>query len=424
LKAACYSTGETMPSYVYAARDQEGAVQTGLLDAVSEDEVVGILQHRGLIVTSISQKTLAAAQRQGAAFRAAKRARRMHGRVTVDDQVLLCQQLATLVEAGVPLLRSLEVVAAQVESRLLLIALDEVRRDVEAGRTFRDGLAKHPRIFSVMWLNLVETGEAGGHLAQALRQLATHFEAAQRLQNAVKTALTYPAFLMVAAVVVFGVFMYFVIPRFKSMFAAMNLTLPPLTLFVMGVSEAVQHYGVVILLVGAALGYAAKRFLGTESGQWMRDRLLLKLPLTGTLITSVQLAEFGRGLSTLLESGVPLLSGLGILENSATNKVYGQAVGHVKNAVKEGKSMAAPMGETGLFPPMAVQMVLVGEEVGELGKMVAHVARYYEERVDVMIARMTKLFEPIAIVVMGGLVLVIVLSVFLPIFNLANGPKM
>lgn len=411
-----------MPSYTYSARDQEGTVQAGFLEAVNEDEVVGILQHRGLIVTSVSQKTQAT-QKQRAAYRAAKRARRMHGRVTTDDQVLLCQQLATLVEAGVPLLRSLEVVSAQVESRILLIALDDIRHDVEAGRTFRDALAKHPRVFSVMWLNLVETGEASGHLAQALRQLAAHFEAAQHLQNAVRTALTYPAFLMVAASVVFAVFMYWVIPKFRTMFTAMNMTLPPLTLFVMGISQAVQRYGVVIVLAVAALGYALRRFLRTESGQWLHDRLLLKLPLTSALMTYVQLAEFGRGLSTLLDSGVPLLSGLGILENSATNKVYGQAVGHVKNAVKEGKSMAAPMEETGLFPPMAVQMVLVGEEVGELGKMVSRVAKYYEERVDVMIARMTRLFEPIAIVVMGGLVLVIVLSVFLPIFNLANGPK-
>lgn len=419
-EASCW-TAKQMPSFAYIARDQQGSVQTGSLDAVSEDEVIGILQRRGLLVTTISYKE-PGKKSSGAVVKQAYK-RRMHSRITVDDQVLLCQQLATLVEAGVPLLRSLQVVSAQVESRLLLLALDEVRRDVEAGRTFRESLSKHPRAFSTLWLNLVETGEASGHLAQALRQLAGHFESAQHLQNAVQTAMTYPAFLMVAAVAVMAVFMYWVIPRFRTMFAAMNMTLPPLTLFVMGLSQAAQQYSVAIFLGGAALGYSLVRVLKTDAGQWMRDRLVLQLPLAKTLFTFVQLAEFGRGLSTLLESGVPLLSGLGILENSATNRVYAQAIGRIKEAVKEGKSMAEPMGETGLFPPMTVQMVLVGEEVGELAKMVNRVARYYEERVEIMIARMTRLFEPIAIVVMGGLVLIIVLSVFLPIFNLANGPN-
>ena len=409
-----------MPTFAYTVRDDQGLVQTGQLDAVSKDDAIAALQHRGLLVTSISAKDLGASP--ALTFRRSKASRRMHTGVTTDDQVLLCQQLATLVEAGVPLLKGLEVVSAQVESRRLLLALEETRRDVAGGRTLRESLAKHPAVFSSLWLNLVETGEASGHLADTLKQLARHFEMAQRLQNEARTALTYPAFLCAAAVVVLVVFVYWLIPKFAAIFKTMDsMELPLLTRLVIGLSDAARKYVVVLIGGGAAAGYAVRRYLRTTPGRWMRDRLLLQLPLFKTLLAYIQLAEFSRGLSTLLESGVPLLSSLEILERSATNLVYGQAIGHVREFVKEGKSMAEPMEDTNLFPPMAVQLVQVGEEVGELGKMVSQMARYYEGRVETFIARMTRLFEPIAIVVMGGLVLLIVLAIFMPIFKMATG---
>ncbi len=351
------------------------------------------------------------------------RSSKMHTGVKTEDHVLLCQQLATLVEAGVPLLKSLEVASAQVESRRLLIALDETRRDVEAGRTLRDALAKHPLVFSNLWLNLVETGETSGHLAQSLRQLARHFEAAEHLQNAAKTAMTYPAFLLVASLLVMAVFVYWVIPKFTGVFASMHIELPLLTRIVIGVSDIGRRYVVVVIFGLFGTGYLLRRLIVTEQGQWVRDRLLLRLPIFRTLFTYVQLAEFGRGLSTLLESGVPLLSGLGILENTATNKVYGQAIKKVRDAVKEGQTRAQPMAETGVFPPLTIQLILVGEEVGQLPKMTGHIACYYEERVDTFISRMTRLFEPIAIVFMGIFVMIIVLSIFMPIFNMAGGFK-
>ncbi|MBI2175096.1 MAG: type II secretion system F family protein [Candidatus Omnitrophica bacterium] len=181
---------------------------------------------------------------------------------------------------------------------------------------------------------------------------------------------------------------------------------------------------VVIVLGLGGFIYSLRRYLRTEGGKWIRDRLLLNLPLFGALFSCIQLAEFSRGLGTLLESGVPLLSTLEILENSATNKVYGQAIGSVKQHVKEGKSMAQPLSETGMFPPILVQMIQVGEEIGELGKMAVRITHYYEERVETFISRMTRLFEPIAIVFMGCLVLIIVLSIFMPIFQMAGGSGM
>lgn len=410
-----------MPTFLYSARDEQGSVQTGNLDALTEDEVVGILQHRGLLVTSISQRDLLQAK---PVSRRSKLTRRMHVPVKTDDLVLLCQQLSTLVEAGVPLLKCLEVVSSQVESQRLLLALEEIRRDVSAGRTLRDALAKHPAVFSALWLNLVETGEASGHLAESLKQLARHFEMAQHLQNETRTALTYPAFLGVAAVGVMAIFVYWLIPKFAAIFATMGgLEMPPLTKAVIGLSVIARKYWVLVVMSGAGSIYMLRAYLRTTAGQWTRDRLLLQIPIFKTMFVYIQLAEFSRGLSTLLESGVPLLSGLEILERSATNKLYGQAIGQVREQVKEGKSMAKPMEETGLFPAMTVQMVQVGEEVGELAKMVSRIAKYYEERVETFIARMTRLFEPIAIVFMGGLVLIIVLSIFMPIFKMAGGLK-
>jgi type IV pilus assembly protein PilC len=406
-----------MPKYAYTARDQAGAVQNGWVDAKMTEEVVSILQRRGLLVTSVKEAGAAAKQAPVKPMAS----RRLHGRVTTEDQVLLCQQLSALVDAGIPLLRSLRVINAQVESRTMLMALEEVTRDVEGGRTFRDALAKHPRVFSNMWLNLVETGEASGHLGQSLRQLAQHFQSANHLQNEVKTALTYPAFLIVMAIGVMIVFIYVVIPKFTGMFEAMNMTLPPLTQALVNISYFARKYWVVLLLGGAGGIWVIRRYFATEAGHWLLDRVVLKLPGLKNLFINVQIAEFFRGMTTLIESGVPLLSGLEIMCNSATNRVYGQGIALIKEYVKEGKTMAQPMEECGLFSPMAIQMVQVGEEIGELGKMMARVAQYYEERVEVFIARMSKLFEPVAIVVMGGLVLIIVLSVFLPIFKMSSG---
>lgn len=406
-----------MPTFTYIARDQEGLARSGQVDGVTEDEAIVLLQHRGLLVTSISKKDLA--QKSRVVFR--QGARRFHGRVTVDDQVLLCQQMATLVEAGVPLLRSLEVVAAQVESRPLLLALEQIRHDVGAGSTLVAALAKHPAIFSKLWLNLVETGEASGHLAQSLTQLARHFESVRHVQNEAKTALTYPAFLIGAAICVSLFFVYWLIPRFTGIFTAQQMELPLLTRIVIGVSDLARRYIVVVIAAPFAAGFFLRRYLRTAAGQWVRDRLALRLPLFRQLFEAIQLAEFSRGLSTLLESGVPLLSTLEILENSATNLVYGQAIGRIREHVKEGKTIAEPMVETGLFPPITVQMIQVGEEIGELAKMAGRVAKYYEEQLAIFIARMTRLFEPIAIVVMAVLVLLIVLSIFLPVIQMSSG---
>ena len=408
-----------MPTFSYVARDQLGAAQIGQLDAANEDEVIGVLQQRGLLVTSVAAKGAA-----GGVRAVSKRsALRMHQRVTIDDQVLMCEELSTLLEAGVPLLRSLEVVSAQVESRTLLWTLEQVHRDVGAGSSLRAAISRHPAVFSKIWLNMVETGEASGRLAETFHHLADHLEQVRHLQNEAKTALTYPAFLLVVAVVVLAIFVFWLIPKFTKIFETYmgSAQLPMLTRMVIGFCTAARRY--FFLFLGAFIGglFLLRRYVRTDAGQWMRDRIVLRLPLFQTLFTHLQLAEFSRGLATLLEAGVPLLSTLEILESSASNKLYAQAIGSIRQQVREGKSMAAPMEATGMFPAIVVQMIQVGEEIGEMAKMSSRIAKYYEERVETFIARMTRLFEPVAIIIIAGLVLFVVLAIFLPIFQMTTG---
>ena len=409
-----------MPSFFYMARDKQGTLQSGQLEAVDEDEVVAVLQNRGLFVTRLSRKDVLAGAARAAASRR-RRHRQLHGRVTADDKVLFCQQLAALLEAGIPLLKSLEVVSAQVESRPLWLAIEQMRQDIEGGRTFRNALARHPKVFSNFWVNLVETGEASGHLVQSLNQLARYLESARDLQRKAVTAMTYPALLLGASVIGVGVFLVKVIPIFNRLFVSMHVELPLLTRLIITSSNVVRSNLFVIVVVLGAAGYVVRRFIQTDGGRWCVDRLLLRIPVFNQLFIQLQLAQFAQGLGTLLDSGVPILFSLEIMEHSLSNKLYAQAVGEIKEYVREGKPMAEPMERTGLFPPMTIQMVQVGEEIGELGKMLGRIATYYEERVATFVARLGLLLEPIAIAVMAVVIGVLVVSMFLPIFSMVGG---
>ena len=407
-----------MPQFFYKAWDRSALSHFGHLEGVDEDEVVGVLHTRGLIVTRLSRREeMARAARAG-------RSRihlQLHSRVTIDDKVLFCQQLAVLLEAGIPLLKSLEVLSVQVESRPLLVAIHHIRQDIEAGKTFREALGRHPNMFSSFWLNLVETGEASGHLAQSLNQLARYLEAMRSLQRKALTALTYPVVLVVGSAIAVSVFVLKIIPSMSTLLLSLNVQLPVLTRIVIGLSEVARHYFPLGVVLVVAAGIGLRRALHTESGRWVLDGLLLNIPVFKHLFVHLQLAHFARGLSTLLESGVPILFGLEIMETSAVNKHYGRAIGQVKEYVREGKPMAEPMERSGFFPPMVVQMIQVGEEIGELGKMLDRIATYYEERVDTFIQRLSQLFEPIAISVMAVVIGTLVVSMFLPIFSIAGG---
>lgn len=404
-----------MPSFIYQARDQQGSLQTGHLDAVGEEEVVAILQNRGLVVTSLHQK-----EAGGGRKRKRGMARKLRSSVKTYDKVQFCTQLSTLLEAGIPLVKCLDVIVNQCESRPLLLAVENMRADIEGGQTFRDAMAKHPKIFSEFWVNLIETGEASGHLAQSLNQLSSYLESSQTLQQKATTAMTYPLVLIGASGLAVGIFVIKIIPIFSGIFDSMGMELPMLTRAIMDFSAFAQKYFLVLAAAGAGGFLLSRQFLRTERGAWLRDSLLIKLPVFNKLFIGLQLAQFARGLATLLESGVPILYSLEIAKSSASNKLYQRAIGEVRDFVREGKTMAEPLEESGLFPPMMVQMVGVGEEIGELGKMLDKVATYYEEQVSIFIERMSVLFEPLAIMFMSVVIGTLVVAMFMPIFNMAG----
>ena len=401
-----------MPNFRYTARDGEDKLVQGSIEALGQDEVISRLQEKGLIVTSVVEET--------AKRTLTEKAKRRHNKVKLDDLVLLARQLATLLGAGLTLLRGLDIIANQVESSLLHSTVNRLKQDVKAGLSFRDALAKHPKIFSSYWLNLVETGESSGKLPSTLNQLANFLESQAVFQRKIVSALIYPALLLLVAIGAIAVFLLKVIPTFEGIFGDFGMDLPVLTTIVIKIS-AVMRRG--FLFIGAVLvvgGYLLYRYVQTEIGRWNYDQLKLRAPLVGNFVHLMLTARFTRGLATLVISGVPLLYAIEIMGRTSGNVVMKEALEKVKAGVRDGRTLAGPLEQSGMFSSMVIQMVHVGEETGELSNMLDKVATYYEQQIDVLVTRMVSLFEPIMIVFMGGVIGVLVLSMFLPIFNLAS----
>lgn len=346
--------------------------------------------------------------------------RRFHRRVRLDDLILFARQLTTLLEAGVPLLRSLGLILEQIESRQLYLAVKEVRGDIEGGRSLRDALNRHPAIFSRFWISLVETGEASGQLPSILDQLARYLEAKGALRGKIISATVYPVLLISAAILAVAIFMLVIIPVFAGIFAGFDMPLPLMTRMVMALSDAARHYFIHGLIVLGGVGYGIYRYINTERGRWRLDQFQLNLPLVGTLLCRIAAARFARGLGTLVKSGTPILRALEMMTRTAGNKVVEKALGDVRIAVRDGRTMAEPLRRTGIFPPMVAQMVTVGEETGKLGEMLDRIADFYEERIARSVDRLTALFEPMMLVLLGGVIGFLVMAMFLPIFRLSS----
>lgn len=402
-----------MPTFSYVARDREGRLTRGTMEVKDQDELLSSLQQRGLLVTSVALEGKARAEPQ-------KKRERLHRRVKIDDLALMARQLATMLEAGVTLLRALETVKKQISSKRLYLAMEEVKRDVEGGSTLKNALAKHPKVFSEYWLSLVETGESSGKLPQTLALMAHHFELTGSFQRKVVSSSIYPVILIIVAIGAITFFMVRIVPTFAGVFRDFNVPLPALTKIVIQVSTVIHDNLLYILGAILVLGYLAHSYIHTPGGRWRFDQLKLKLPIFGSLFHMIVLDRFTRGLATLVESGVPLLHSLEIMVRTAGNKVMEKALEGVKDGVRDGKTIAGPLAENEIFPPMVVNMVDVGEETGKLGEMLGRVSDFYEERIDVFIARLTTVFEPALIVFMGVVIGVLVISMYLPIFAIAR----
>jgi type IV pilus assembly protein PilC len=341
-------------------------------------------------------------------------------KVKEKDIVIFTRQFATMIDAGLPLVQCLEILASQQDNATLKEILLKVKADVEAGSTFADALRKHPSVFNELYCNLVTAGETGGILDTILNRLAAYIEKSMNLKKKVKGAMVYPiAVLVIAMVVVIGM-LVFVIPVFQKMFADMGGTLPAFTQMVINLSDFMRRY---FLLVGAilvALYFVFQRYYKTENGQETVDNYLLKLPIFGSLIRKVAIAKFTRTLGTMLSSGVPILEGLDIVARTSGNKIIEKAILKTKMSIGEGKTIAEPLGASGVFPPMVVQMISVGESTGALDSMLSKIADFFDDEVDAAVANLTSLLEPLLMVFLGGAIGAIVVAMYLPIFQMAS----
>lgn len=397
-----------MPTvFQWAGKTTKGTILKGELSVNSKDDVIDYLRRRNIIPTAVTPKS--------------KRAFRLPigGKVKDKHLVIFTKQFSTMIDAGLPLVQALEILSAQTENKTLAKAIGDVKVDVESGSTYADALKKHPRIFSGLYTNMVAAGEAGGTLDIILTRLAEYIEKAMKLKKRVRGALIYPSVIVSVAILVIAVIMIFVIPTFAQMFTRMGGILPLPTRIVIGISNFLAGIGGLIVL-GSIIAFVIFiiQLSRTKKGRKIIDSIILKLPVFGILIRKVAIAKFTRTLGTLISSGVSILEGLNITAKTAGNKIIEEAVIKVGNAVSEGKTIAEPLGESKVFPPMVTQMIAVGETTGAVDSMLNKIADFYDEEVDSATANLTALLEPILIVFLGVTIGFIVISMYLPIFRL------
>jgi type IV pilus assembly protein PilC len=342
------------------------------------------------------------------------------GKVKDKELTVFTRQIATMINAGLPLVQSLEVLASQQPNKQFKRILTKIREDVEGGSTFAASLKQHPTVFTPLYMSMVEAGEAGGFLDTVLNRLAGYIEKSMALRRKVKGAMIYPATIITVAVAVVIFLLIFVIPTFKTLFEGFGAALPLPTRIVLELSRLVRTH--VVTVLGAFVGtvFVLRFYYRTERGKKVIDSLLLRLPIIGQLIRKVSVAKFTRTLGTLVSSGVPILDGLNITARVAGNKVVEEAILKTRSSIAEGKTIADPLGASGIFPPMVVQMISVGEQTGALDAMLAKIADFYDAEVDQAVSNLTTLLEPIMIVFLGVVVGGVIIAMYLPIFKLVT----
>ena len=400
-----------MEVYVWEGRSRKGTIERGEMEAANEAAVRSILRRQQIQAIKIQVKPKDILK--GLTFFKRRR-------VKEKDIVVFTRQFATMIDAGLPLVQCLEILASQQNNATFKEVLLKVKGDVEAGSTFADALRKHPHIFNDLFCNLVAAGEAGGILDTILNRLANYIEKSMNLKKKVKGAMVYPATVLAIALLVAAGMLIFVIPVFQKMFADMGGTLPAFTQLVINISELLRRYFVVIIAALVLLFFLFRRYYKTEGGREAVDNALLKIPVFGELIRKVAIAKFTRTLSTMLSSGVPILESLDIVARTAGNKIIEKAILKTKMSIGEGKTIAEPLAASNIFPPMVVQMISVGESTGALDSMLSKVADFYDDEVDAAVAAMTSLLEPLLMVFLGGTIGALVIAMYLPIFQMAS----
>jgi len=344
----------------------------------------------------------------------------LKGKVKEKSVVVFCRVFSTMINAGLPLIQCLDLLAQQEQNKNFAKIIRSIKEDIEGGTSLTNALRKYPQIFDELFVNLIAAGEAGGMLDVILERLSNYMEKALRLKRRVKGAMTYPIAVLVIAISVVTLLLLKVIPVFKKMFEGMGGQLPGPTQFLITASEFTQHYFIYMLALCVVFYMIFLRFYKTEKGRLAVDSMLLKLPIFGILLKKVAVAKFSRTLSTMMTSGVPILEGLSIVSKTSGNKVVENALMKTRQGISEGRSIAEPLAETELFPPMVIQMISVGEATGALDSMLSKIANFYDEEIDVAVDSMTALLEPVMIVFLGGIVGSMIIAMYLPIFKLAS----
>jgi type IV pilus assembly protein PilC len=393
-----------MPVFEYTARTVTGQETTGTIDMPSVDAVREHLRKNRMMIVRVREQ----------------QKRKKGGRVPTRDVVILTRQFATMINAGLPLVQSLDILAQQTENKVLANVTRQVLYDVESGNTLADALDKHRNAFSALYVNMVAAGEAGGILDTILLRLATFLEKNDAIVRKVKGAMVYPAVIFSIAIIAVVVLLVFVIPTFQQMFEEAGIALPVPTRLVIFLSDFLQSYWWALILGSVALAFAIRRYYATEGGKLVIDRLLLGAPVLGDLLRKSAVSRFTRTLGTLLASGVSILDGLEITARTAGNRVIHDAVMESRGSIAGGETVAGPLEKSKVFPPMVTSMIAVGEATGGLDEMLTKIADFYDDEVDAAVAALLSLMEPIMIVLLGAVVGGMIVSMYLPIFDMVN----
>jgi type IV pilus assembly protein PilC len=405
-------TVRKLPVWKWEAKTRQGEVRAGEMEAADDAAVKARLSQMGLEPTKVKKKP-----------------REIHlkipgtGGVTTKDLLVFTRQFSVMIDAGLPLVQGLEIIATQADNREFRRVLMDVKLRVESGSTFADALSVHPKVFDELFTQLVRAGEVGGILDTILQRLGAYIEKNEKLKRRVKGAMMYPSIVLVVAVGVTLVMLMFVTPTFEKMFKDFGGAMPAPTQFLIDLSHVMTTYWYLIFGIPVALFVAWRAWVGTTSGRARWDAFILKLPIVGPLIRKIAVARFTRTLGTMLSSGVPILDALEIVAKSAGNKVIEKGILTVRARIAEGKNIAGPLAETKVFPPMVVQMIGVGEATGAMDQMLNKIADFYDDEVDVAVGALTSAIEPVMMVFLGGMVGGFMVAMYLPIFSVAGNIK-
>ncbi|MBI4550601.1 MAG: type II secretion system F family protein [Candidatus Omnitrophica bacterium] len=404
-----------MPTYAYQVKNQQGKDLTGQREAVDVNVLIQELKDQGFLIIKVQET------KSRAATRKVSRGRK---RIKLDDLLVFSRQMATMVDAGIPLVQTLDILSEQTENPSFRKIIQTIKGDVESGKNFSDGLETHRRVFSPLFISMVRAGETSGTLDEILDRLATYLEKMSNLQKKIKSAMIYPCVVFGIAITITTLMLVFIIPKFAEIFQSLDAKLPAPTQILIDVSNSVRKNFLLVVGCSIALFFLFRAAIQSPGGRVWWDRFKLRMPVFGALFLKSAISKFSRTLSTLVKSGVPILTALEIVGTTAGNRVIELALTDVKNSIREGEGIAGPLEKKKVFPPMVVRMVAVGEETGELEEMLVKISDFYDAQVDATVDGLSSLLEPLIIAFLGVVIGGIVIAMFLPIFNLSQAIKM